>query len=253
MTVLFSNLTVTVRGRSLLRSISTEVRRASVTGLLGPNGAGKSTLLKALAGVLTPTSGSLFLAGQDLSELHRRESAQRIALLEQSAEPATDMTVIEVVLLGRIPHRTGLLGRFDRMDDRQVAMDALRRVEIVDLAERRWSTLSGGLQQRVRIARAIAQEPQLLLLDEPTNHLDIRSQQSFLGGLGSLNTTCIVALHDLNLASAFCDFLILIAEGRIVATGTPTEVLRPETIEEAYGLKCDVIKHPRHHGPLVVF
>jgi iron complex transport system ATP-binding protein len=161
--------------------------------------------------------------------------------------------VIDVVLLGRIPHRVGLFGGFDGPDDRALAMDALRSVGAADLAERSWHALSGGERQRVQIARALTQQPSLLLLDEPTNHLDVTAQLSLLAQVRRLKLTSVVAIHDLNLAAAYCDYLIMLHAGRLVAAGTPQQVVTSELIERVYGARSDVIRHPRHGGPLVVY
>nr|WP_218869206.1 ABC transporter ATP-binding protein [Leifsonia psychrotolerans] len=239
--------------RRILDAVSAELPPGQVTGLLGPNGAGKSTLLRLIAGIEKPNTGSVDLDGSRVSELRRRESSQRIALLEQSASPGVDLRVLDVVLLGRIPHRTGLFGGFSGDEDRLIVTESLTRVGIADLTDRSWHSLSGGQQQRVQIARALAQQPQLLLLDEPTNHLDVNAQLSLLSQVRELGFTTVAALHDLNLAATYCDHLLLLQEGRLVAAGPPAEVLTPATIAAAYGVDCDVIPHPRGGHPLIVF
>jgi iron complex transport system ATP-binding protein len=224
-----------------------------VTGLLGPNGAGKSTLLRVIAGIDRPTRGRVLLDGGAVHALRRRDAARRIALLEQNASLSGDLTVTEVVLLGRIPHRSGPFDIGDGTDDRAIAARALAAAAALPLADRSWHSLSGGERQRVQIARALTQQPSLLLLDEPTNHLDVSAQLSLLARVRGLGLTSIAALHDLNLAAAYCDHLIVLTEGRLVAAGTPEQVLRPELIKRVYGADCDVIAHPRHGHPLVVY
>ena len=251
--VVIDNLSFTIDERVILTEVSASVAAGTVTGLLGPNGAGKSTLLRLVGGLATPATGSVTLDGNEIGSLPRREAARRIALLEQNTAPSVDLSVEDVVLLGRIPHRTRLLGSFGGDDDRAVAAESLAAVGAGELADRMWHTLSGGQQQRVQIARALAQRPSLLLLDEPTNHLDVSAQLSLLSQVGGLGITAIMALHDLNLAAAFCDHILLLQDGRLVAAGTPAEVLVPEIIGEVYGVECDIIAHPRDGHPVIVF
>ena len=246
-------LSFSIDGTRILRDVSASLPTGSVTGLLGPNGAGKSTLLRLIAGIDKADTGAVSLDGASVGSLPRREAARRIALLEQNAAPSVELTVLDVVLLGRIPHRTTLMGSFGGDDDRAVAFSALEAVGAAPLADRSWQTLSGGQQQRVQIARAMAQQPSLLLLDEPTNHLDVSAQLSLLGQVRELEVTAIMALHDLNLAAAYCDQILLLHGGRLVATGTPDEVLTPEIIGEVYGVDCYVLPHPRGGHPVIVY
>ena len=248
-----NGLSFGIDGSLILRDISASMRTGSVTGLLGPNGAGKSTLLRLVAGIEKADAGSVDLDGVAVGSLPRREAARRIALLEQNASPSVELTVLEVVLLGRIPHRSRLLGSFGGDDDRAVARGALASVGAAAIADRSWQTLSGGQQQRVQIARAMAQQPSLLLLDEPTNHLDVSAQLSLLAQVRDLQLTAIMALHDLNLAAAYCDHILLLDAGRLVAAGTPAEVLTPEIIGAVYGVDCFILEHPRGGHPVIVY
>ncbi|MCU1444302.1 MAG: histidinol phosphatase [Cryobacterium sp.] len=257
MGVILEAISFSIGGNQILNEVSAVLPPGAVVGLLGPNGAGKSTLLRLIAGIETPDSGSISQGGVSLASLPRREAARRIALLEQNAAPGVDLSVEEVVLLGRIPHRSRILGNFSGDDDRRVAADALAAVGASDLAERAWHTLSGGQQQRVQIARALAQQPALLLLDEPTNHLDISAQLSLLAlvrtQVRELGLTAVAALHDLNLAAAHCDHLLLLDGGRVVASGSPLDVLTPGRIADVYGVDCAVIPHPRGGHPVIIF
>ena len=248
-----NGLSFGIDGSMILRDISASMHTGSVTGLLGPNGAGKSTLLHLIAGIEEAAEGTVVLDGVTVGSLPRREAARRIALLEQNASPSVELTVLEVVLLGRIPHRSRLLGSFGGEDDRAAALDALASVGAASLADRSWQTLSGGQQQRVQIARAMAQQPGLLLLDEPTNHLDVNAQLSLLAQVRNLRLTAIMALHDLNLAAAYCDHILLLDAGRLVAAGTPAEVLTPEIIGAVYGVDCFILEHPRGGHPVIVY
>jgi iron complex transport system ATP-binding protein len=278
MGVVLDGLSFEVAGRRIVDTVSAVLPTGSVTGLLGPNGAGKSTLLRLIAGIEKADAGVVQLEDASrlaaarltagtaigpvaLSTLSRRETARHIALLEQTVSSSVPLSVFEVVLLGRIPHR-GRFGSFNTDDDRLVAENALSRVGMLAFESRGWHTLSGGEQQRVQIARALAQQPSLLLLDEPTNHLDISAQLSLLRSVRDLAraaethvsaVTSIIALHDLNLASAFCDHVLLLQDGRLVASGTPAEVLQSGIISDVYGVGCDVIPHPRTGHPVIVY
>ncbi|WP_277212217.1 ABC transporter ATP-binding protein [Isoptericola croceus] len=207
-------------------------------GLLGPNGSGKSSLLRLLHGTARPTAGAVSLDGADLGTLRRRDIARAVATVTQHTVTDSDLTVRDVVRLGRTPHRPVWGG--DSPDDERAVQAALERVGLVEMADRPWLTLSGGERQRAHIARALAQEPRELLLDEPTNHLDIRHQLEILALVADLPLTAIVALHDLNLAAMFCDSILVLRGGQVVAAGTPAEVLTPALIADVYGVTADV-------------
>lgn len=236
----------------IIDGIDCTVPAGAVTGLLGPNGSGKSSLLRGLAGVQRLDEGRASYGTADLLRMRRRERARRLAFVEQDAASDRPVTVLDAVLLGRIPHRSVLAG--DSPHDREVAVGALARVGITALADRQVATLSGGERQRVHLARALAQEPDLMLLDEPTNHLDVGAQLSLLTLLGDLaagGVTILTALHDLNLAAAACDHLVLLSRGRVVAAGPVREVLTPDRVRDVYGVHCEVLTHPRTGRPLL--
>ncbi|WP_328421495.1 ABC transporter ATP-binding protein [Streptomyces sp. NBC_00443] len=218
-------------------------------GLLGPNGSGKSTLLRLLAGVLAPTAGLVTLDGRPLPEVGRAATARRVATVEQHAHTQTELTVRDVVALGRIPHRRAWTP--PTAGDAEAVAAALARTGLTDRAAQSWHTLSGGERQRTQIARALAQEPRELLLDEPTNHLDIQHQLDLLALVASLPVTTVIALHDLNLAAMYCDRLLVLRAGRAVAEGTPREVLTPALIEQVYGVRAEVTDDPGH--PVIRF
>ncbi len=227
-----------VGGKQIVKDVSLDVTAGATLGLLGPNGSGKSSLLRLLAGIRRPASGQVLLDGVDITELRRRDVARRVAVVEQHAQTELELTVADVVKLGRIPHRATWAAESD--EDRVAVAKALERVELSGMAHRAWHTLSGGERQRVHIARALAQSPQELLLDEPTNHLDVHHQLDLLSLVRTLPVTSIVALHDLNLAAMFCDRLVVLKDGAVVATGTPAEVLTPELIGEVYRVRAVV-------------
>ncbi|MFF0479176.1 ABC transporter ATP-binding protein [Streptomyces sp. NPDC004284] len=230
----------TAGGTLVLDGVSLALAPGTVTGLLGPNGSGKSTLLRLLAGVLAPDSGVVTLDGDPLDGLGRRTVARRLATVEQQADTQTDLTVADVVRLGRIPHRRAWTP--PSAADETAVRTALERTGLTDRARQPWRTLSGGERQRVQIARALAQEPRELLLDEPTNHLDIQHQLDLLALVADLRLTAVVALHDLNLAAMYCDRLVVLARGRVVAGGPPEEVLTEELIAEVYGVRAAVTR-----------
>ncbi|MBU1314381.1 MAG: ABC transporter ATP-binding protein [Alphaproteobacteria bacterium] len=228
----------------IVDGVSLQAERGKVLGLLGPNGSGKSSLLRLICRLRKIRSGVIRLGDDDLASIARAALARRIALVEQQAETDTQMTVSDVVRLGRTPHR-GFLTPWSPQDEAAVT-EALQRVDMQERADRLWQTLSGGERQRVHLARALAQEPDELLLDEPTNHLDIQHQLDILSLVSRLGITCIVALHDLNLAAMFCDRLAVLEGGRIVATGTPETVLTEDLLERVFGVRAHVEKSPVH-------
>jgi len=237
MSLLADQVSWTRSGRLVLDGVTVEPDPGATVGLLGPNGSGKSSLLKLLAGVDRPSSGTVHLDGEPLTRMSRRRLARRVAMVAQHAETELHITVREVVRLGRIPH-TGMIGADT---DGSAAVDAaLAATGLQDLADRYWHMLSGGERQRVQIARALAQDPDHLLLDEPTNHLDIAHQLEILALIRTVNVTTVVALHDLNLAAMFCDHVVVLSGGAIVAVGTPIQVLTEDLIGTVYGVRCRV-------------
>lgn len=231
-----------VKDVTILHDVSAEFPSGSVTGLIGPNGSGKTSLLHVVAGLRKPAAGRVEIDGEDVHAWPGRVRARRIALLEQHASTTLDLSVRQVVELGRIPHRGRWPGRLD--EGRSQVEDALRLGRVVDLADRRWQTLSGGERQRVQLARALAQEPSLLMLDEPTNHLDLRHQITFLSTVRDLGITTVAALHDLDLAAAFCDRLVVMRGGHVVAAGPVEDVLSVDLVHEVYGVRTTISRHP---------
>ncbi len=246
-------VTFSFNGTPVLSQVDLCLEPGKVLGVIGPNGAGKSTLVRLLSRLLIPAGGAIQLNGRELSQWSRSEIARVLAVVPQDPELPPSFTVWEMVLMGRTPH-LGWLGRVSTAD-REIAHQSMVDSGIGDLADRLVSQLSGGEQQRVVIARALAQEPQVLLLDEPTAHLDINHQIETLSLVGSLvrrrHLAALAIFHDLNLASQFCDQLILLKAGRIVAQGRPHQVLTPSVIQAAYGARVEVMAHPRNGLPVV--
>jgi iron complex transport system ATP-binding protein len=231
----------------VLDGVSLQVHRGAVVGLLGPNGSGKTTLLKIIAGVLKAPSGRVLIDGQAIEQLTRRDLARRLAVVPQETQTTFDFTVIDMVLMGRYPH----LGAFqlEGASDQAIARDALAATGTAALEARPFATLSGGEKQRVVIASALAQASDMLLLDEPTAALDLGYQFEITALLRRLNTergtTMIVSTHDLNLAAALCERVVLLKQGRVIAQGTTEETLTAANIRLLYDIDADVQYHPR--------
>lgn len=226
----------------VLDQVTATAEHGDIVGLIGPNGSGKTTLLRTLYAALKPLAGLVDVDHVSVDQLRPIELARRMAVVAQEGAPELPLTVVDMVLLGRAPLRSAFQS-YTRDDHRQAA-SALRRVNARDLAERSFNTLSGGEKQRVLIARALAQEADHLLLDEPTNHLDIRYQHEILALVRTLAITTVVVLHDLNLAARYCDRLVLLDSGRVVSSGTPDAVLRPEVLESVYGVAVRRFEEP---------
>ena len=234
-----------VQAETLLDGVTLHADRGQLVGLIGPNGAGKSTLLRAISGILGYRDGAVRLDGADIKSLSSKDIAAGLALVPQIAPYTHGFTCIELVLMGRYPH----LGRFqiEGKEDDRIARDAMRLTEIEQFADRTLDTLSGGERQRVFVSRALAQQPRVLLLDEPTSNLDVLHQLKVFDLVRRLvddGLTAIAAIHDLNMAARYCDRLVLLTGGRVLAEGSPEEVLSPETIESAFGVKAAVYREP---------
>ncbi|MCX4472665.1 ABC transporter ATP-binding protein [Micromonospora sp. NBC_01655] len=218
----------------VIDGVDVTARPGRVLGLIGPNGSGKTTLLRLLYGALRGGTGQVVVDGDELSALPARDAARRLAVVVQESGGETALSVAELVLLGRGPH----LSTFQRAGraDHEIAARCLTRVGAAHLGARPFAQLSGGERQRVLIARALAQQATHLLLDEPTNHLDIRYQHEILQLVRDLGTCSIVVLHDLNLAARYCDDLVLLGRGGVVAAGPTGEVLDPTVLMPVYGI-----------------
>jgi iron complex transport system ATP-binding protein len=247
-------LTCGYDSKVILDNIDFEIKKGEFLGIIGPNGSGKTTILRSMTRLIKPMQGKIYLENKDIYILNNKEMAQTIAVVSQSL-PVVAMTVKEFVLLGRVPHHRGLQF-FEDEHDLSVAQEAMVMTDINHLKDSYLSDMSGGEVQLALIARAIAQEPSLLLLDEPTSHLDITRQVNILDLIKSLNKmnslTVVIILHDLNLASEYCDRLVLVDRGRIKRAGTPEEVLTYKDIEEVYNTVVVVDKNPLSGKPFVL-
>ena len=239
------NLSYEIQAETLLEGVDLHADRGQLVGLIGPNGAGKSTLLRTISGILNYREGTVRLDGDDLRSLSSRDIAAGLALIPQIAPYTHGFTSMELVLMGRYPH----LGRFqiEGKEDDRIARDAMRLTRTEQFADRTLDTLSGGERQRVFVSRALAQQPRVLLLDEPTSNLDVLHQLKVFDLVRQLiddGLTAVAAIHDLNMAARYCDRLVLLKGGRVLAEGSPEEVLVPETIQSAFGVRAAVYRDP---------
>ncbi|SHJ38173.1 iron complex transport system ATP-binding protein [Aureimonas altamirensis DSM 21988] len=237
-TIRAENLVWGVGRKTIVHGVSLDVARGETVGLIGPNGSGKSSLLRLLAGLRAPRSGLVELEGRNVSRVTRRALARHVAFVQQNASTDTNVSVRDVVKLGRTPHRSALSG-WSQTDEAAV-QGALARVEMTGRRDQSWQTLSGGERQRVHIARALAQTPSIMFLDEPTNHLDIHHQIEILRMVRDLDLTSVVALHDLNLAAMFCDRIAVMCEGRLIECGTPAQVLTRSLLREVFRIETEI-------------
>ncbi len=242
-----------VSSSPVLRRVSLELESGNFMGILGPNGSGKTTLLKLINGLYVPWSGGVAFEGRQVKEMSRRQIASRMAVVPQKTTVEFDFTVRQMVNMGRTPYLSRFGGESPR--DRRAVRRALERTGTSDLAERAFGSLSGGEQQRVIVARTLAQEPDLLLLDEPTSHLDIAHQMRLLELLRDLNEgenlTILMVLHDVNLASMFCHRILFLKEGEVFDEGPPVDVINQENIEKIYECPVSLGVHPDKGCPQI--
>lgn len=247
-------MTVYYDQRCALDDISLEVSRGQVMALIGPNGAGKSTLIRAASGILPLRSGKIRTNGDEFYSLTPMKRARCIAVVPQAVALPPAFTAWETVLLGRTPY-LNFLGQTSETDE-EIVRRALQRVDALDFAERRVGELSGGEQQRVLLARALAQATPILLLDEPTAHLDMQYQIALMRIICQLahedHLAVMIAMHDLNLAAHYADLVAMLVHGKLEAVGSPAEVLTPERISRAYHLPVQVVAHPFKQVPLIL-
>ena len=226
--------------KEILKGVDIHSENGEFVGLIGPNGSGKSTLLKCIYRILKPNAGQVFLDEEELRAMSIKESARKMGVVAQHNYYNFEFTVREVVMMGRAPHKKAL--ERDNAEDYEIVEEALKTVGMEEFAQRSFSTLSGGEQQRVILARALAQQTPCLILDEPTNHLDITHQLQLMRIVKNLSATVISAIHDLNIAAMFCDRIYALKEGRIIARGTPREVLTKDFIRQVYQVDAEITK-----------
>ena len=254
-----NNITVEIDGKELVKNVSMDLKPGKLSVILGQNGAGKSTFLKVLSGDITPSSGEIMIDGESLDSVPALNLARKRAVMMQELNLSFSFTVLEVVLMGRIPHTRGL----ESSEDYNIAMQCLKEAGVQHLVERNFTTLSGGEKQRVQFARILAQlwnkiedsKPCYLLLDEPLRSLDISHQHSLMNlikNLAAKNVAVLMILHDLNLAAQYADEVNIMKDGQTYALGSPNEVYKPDILEMAFDCPVHIIQHPYKQCPLVI-
>jgi len=245
------NISLGYNHQAVLDDVSMKAAPGQILGLVGPNGSGKSTLIKGMAGVIDLFSGHILIDDHDIKTMKRDKLARIVATVPQSPVLPGAFTAFEVVLMGRTPH-LGLL-RYEGGKDLAIAWQAMKATHTQSFAERRVSELSGGERQRLVIARALTQQPKAMLLDEPTANLDINHQVEILNLVKSLCLeqclTVVIALHDLNLAAQYCDWMVMLNGGKVYAEGTPLDILTAKNIKRVYGAEVCVYPHPINKLP----
>lgn len=240
--------------RRVLNDVSLAVAEGQLTVLLGPNGSGKSTLLKTLARTLTPSAGHVYLDGKDIHHRNTREVATQLGILPQGPVAPEGLSVKQLVSMGRFPHQR--LWRRDAVEDAEAIREAMAFTDVTDFADQSVDTLSGGQRQRCWIAMVLAQQTDLMLLDEPTTFLDLKVQVDLLELLSRLahdrGRTLLLVLHDLNLAAAYADQLVMMRDGHIVTSGTPNEVFTATNLKRVFDLDANVILDPENSRPICV-
>ena len=234
-----------------LKDIDLQIAAGEFVGLIGPNGSGKTSLLRCAFRYSRPHSGSVTLTNHDIWSRSPRWCAQHVAVVAQEFPDAFGLTLLDVTTMGRAPHQ-GFFAA-DSAEDRAIVQQALKAVGLEGYEQHRFDTLSGGEKQRCLLARPLVQQPQLMVLDEPTNHLDPRHQLELLGLVRQLGVATLASIHDLNLAAAFCDRLYVVHHGRLVAQGTPWDVLTPDLLLSVFGAKALVDCHPLRDYPRITW
>ncbi|QAS53523.1 heme ABC transporter ATP-binding protein [Halobacillus litoralis] len=236
------NLNFSYNHHKILKDISIHVANGEFVGIIGPNGSGKSTLLKNIYRALTPDTGSIYLDEKNYRNFKVKEIAKKLGVIGQDNSLPFDFAVNEIVAMGRSPHKKLFEG--DKKEDKEIIQNALKKVDMEEMAERNFLYLSGGEKQRVLLARVLSQQTEFLVLDEPTNHLDIHHQLRIFDVIKGLGATVLSAIHDLNIASLYCDRIYVMKNGSIYKSGTPEEIFTSENINEVFNIKTDVRLHP---------
>jgi iron complex transport system ATP-binding protein len=239
MNIKAENINVVLDKFNILKEINMEVDNKEFVGIIGPNGSGKSTFLKCLYRVLKPSEGIIKLDGIDMRSISVKESSKMVGVLSQHNNYNFDFTVKDIVLMGRSPHKKFM--ERDNKEDYDIVNNALESVDMLDFKDRTFQSLSGGEQQRVILARALAQSPKCLILDEPTNHLDIKYQLQLMKIVKNLNIEVIAAIHDLNIAAMYCDKIFVLKDGEIIKYGKPKDVLTKKLIKDVYEVDSELI------------
>lgn len=244
------NISFSYGNNSILKDVSMGVKDNQFVGIIGPNGSGKSTFLKCIYRVLKPNIGSVYIDDTELERISIKESAKKVSVVAQHNYYNFDFSIEDVVMMGRSPHKKNM--ERDNFEDYKIVNTCLEKVGMDSFKGRSFSTLSGGEQQRIILARALAQQTKCIILDEPTNHLDIKYQLQLLDIVKDLGLTIIAAIHDLNIAAMYCDYLYVMKEGSVVAEGSPTDILTSSLIKDLYDVEADVCKD-KYGRPNIVY
>lgn len=254
MNIKTENINVVIDNNNILKDINIEVDNKEVIGIIGPNGSGKSTLLKCIYRLLKPNAGLVKFDDVDIKNISIKESSKKVAVLSQHNNYDFDFTVKDIVLMGRSPHKKFM--ERDNKNDYDLVNDALRKVDMINFKDRSFQSLSGGEQQRVILARALAQQPKCLILDEPTNHLDIKYQLEILNILKELNRkenrTIVMVIHDINHALRYADNIIALKDGNIFAQGSKDKIINEDLIKNVFDIKCRIIDSPIDNSKMCV-
>ncbi|WP_297404246.1 ABC transporter ATP-binding protein [uncultured Cetobacterium sp.] len=242
-------LSFNIDNKDILKDIDIEIKKHKFVGIIGENGCGKSTLLKNIYKSYSPEDDKIFLEGKDLKKYSIKELAQKISVLSQNQKIIFDFTVKEIVEMGRYTKSS----LFYKKDEEKEIDKALEKVGLLEKKHQSFLTLSGGEMQRVFIARSLAQESNILILDEPTNHLDMRYQYQIMNLIKSLNKTVVAVIHDVNIASSYCDYIFAMKDGKIICEGSPEEVITKKKIKKIFEIDVDILPHPTTKKPLVIF
>lgn len=246
-----SNISWSAGQIKILEDTSFSIKKGDFVGLIGPNGAGKSSLMRCIYRVNKPDTGSVLFHGHNVWHGSTTESAKNMAVILQEQSEHLGLSVYEVVALGLTPHKK--LFEWDTAEDKQSIQDQLKSNDLMHLSDRLFSNLSGGEKQRVMLARAMLQNPKLLIMDEPTNHLDVHYQVEVLRKVKRLDVTVLASFHDLNLAAAFCDHILVLNKGKLCAQGSPQEVLTEALLSDVFKTKAYVDQHPIDQHPRITY
>lgn len=245
------DISFSIDSKLIVNGVSLGIKEGDFVGLVGPNGCGKSTLLKNIYKAYHPDSGAVYIDGKSTAEMTHRETAKEMSVMQQENNIEFDLTVYDMVNLGRFAHRK--MFHTDKLKEREIVLEAIKEVGMEGYEERSFLSLSGGEKQRTLVARALVQQAELIILDEPTNHLDIGYQYQIMNILKKQKLTVFSSIHDLNIAACYCDRVILMKQGEIVFTGTPEEVFVPERIKALFGVDTEITTNPVSKRPNIIF
>ncbi len=245
------NLKYSVDQRKILNDISILVKKKKFVGIIGANGCGKSTLLKNIYRFLKCNSGEIIIDELEISEYKTEFLAKKMAVLAQKHNMNFDFTVEEIVEMGRYAHQKSESNL--KLSNKEIIEKSLKSVGMENMKLRSFLSLSGGEMQRVLIARALAQDSHILILDEPTNHLDIKYQRQVMDMMVKTDKTILAVIHDMNIASSYCDYIYAMKDGKIQVEGDPNSIFTKENIKDIFDVECEVLKHPKSDRPLIIF